>query len=590
MRFALLLGMRRLLLILLITSACGTEVELATTDDEGTGRGPTWSSSPGTITLSRKLFKHTPQDFDLDDDKDQDQQLDRMEYELAQRVVPFVYFSQYEDGRLSHEPVTLFQVIPADCTGEGCKQILKKYKSSSGETYKYRVRVRFGFLWEEDTGYMGTEGSWACGLDTHDGDSQSITIELVSKDGISWLIERYDLGGTFMWPDNAAQFRNNHPVLYFSAGKHHHFLDTTYNDEDSPYSDHGCNDLIDAHLGFEPNLVSAYSDERPNNVGEYSHHSGLYFIHDLAPYGYAGYSAWSTQPFMDSANSSVAKLWIWDSPAPFVQAAPATSYATVNVHISGDPSQTTIYYTRANSAFQTWGKVPVDPAGNFILSVPASAAGTTYLLRPVASDYDFYSEYGFDSIPRAVTVVPGGITDISFEGHPVGAGSVAIGRAQPALSQEALLPRSQRVSVKLYALLAADGLPAESWEEAGCIDLGGPLDSLLPTCALGAPVQGATVEFEILGGTKRLERGTSNFEASVVTDENGTATVMVAAGTHPGQLRVQARVVANPMNTFFEPTRNIEIEIHPDAEHDDADLFFRAPTVKPLLVLYPKGR
>ena len=146
------------------------------------------------------------------------------------------------------------------------------------------------------------------------------------------------------------------------------------------------------------------------------------------------------------------------------------------------------------------------------------------------------------------------------------------------------LPYRRTLSVKLYTLLGQNGA-ATSWNDVSCVDVSLPYSGPHKICTLGAPVAGASIEVSIIGGSKLIEPG-ADASATVTTDANGVAKVLVVAGTHPGKLRVRVKVVSNPANAFFVPSRSMDVVIHPDATHDDGNPYhFKAPSLIPTQIV-----
>ena len=248
------------------------------------------------------------------DDNDNDYLADSLEHKLAEEFKPLLIFDSDENARLPNEPVTLFQVRPRGCIGEGCNNI-------------YTVDLKYLFLWQWDGGY-GPDSS--CGNE-HEGDNQAIDLVLQSKDGHRWKLTYLNIwtggyGFQKEWSLDSNGNDSRHFHFYLSAGKHHHFFDTTYDHEDTPFGVPSpfspCNEDVNGRgARIQPKLSDTYCfpsgtcKEVPLNVGESNAHSTEHFINDLTSLGYQGENAWGQQPFRGGlggdSDDTAANSTIW---------------------------------------------------------------------------------------------------------------------------------------------------------------------------------------------------------------------------------------------------------------------------------------
>lgn len=241
------------------------------------------NGKPATISsyaLNQSLFGDTG-------DQDNDGLIDVEENALANGFRPYLIFDSKESARLGFEPLTLFQVRPYDLCNESSLVVL----------------IRWVFLYRWDGGY--DSDSW-CG-DAHGGDNDTATYTLESKDGgITWTIVNIALGrGGISWQSGKPiQVNNNtHPIIYMSAHKHHEYFDTSYNHEDSFYSNWWCNDDVDGNglrLLVDLDVLERIDPSAGtyNNVGEPHSHSSPPFANRLDAF-YVGHSVWGNKKFYE---------------------------------------------------------------------------------------------------------------------------------------------------------------------------------------------------------------------------------------------------------------------------------------------------
>lgn len=571
------------------------------------------TTAPAAVVLSREIYATAaPQ---LVWDNDGDLLLDSLEDELASKVVPYLQWSRWENARRPIEAVTLFQVRPSGCIGPSCPLV---QATSSRPAYRSGIEIRFGFVWARDGGYYGSK-SGGCGND-HLGDTLGMTMQLVSMDGVRWHLVQID-SWKMRWPRNSAIFMSGlggssttHIRLYVSAGKHHPFFDTAYNDVDSPYSDWWCNDLVDG--GGPLTVPPLVTGGLTHNVGEKKHH-GSYFTNNLSVFGWPNDEAWGSSPFLGTDDTSpLHDFWNHSDPAPYAGPLPSQEIGTITGHVEiwGTPRDLVVYYREVNGPSRPWSRVALD-GNDFRINLPAGSYGKLYVFRPVAS------EWNFDDAPKAVFSVPRSSVHVRFEGdkkyspapssglsaasqHQATVAPTAtmktmwstalVTDATPRMSatgQRAYsvgtdfyntLPRMKLYRVKLYALLDDSGQPAATLADAQC---SGPVqvppyDVGPITCGVGAPVAGANVQFVLRAETDHLTpSGATTINRT--TNSAGEVTIVIQAGTHPGRMKLRVRVVTNPANPWLLPTRNLTIEVQPDSSHDD-DAF--VPELRPRII------
>ncbi len=246
-------------------------------------------------------------------DHDQDGLPDLREFNLAEQFKPVFIYDSDEGHRRPNEPVVLFQVRPMDCMGPGCQP--------------RKILIQYAHLYAEDGGY----GPSSTCKNAHHGDNQSVSAVIESQDGVSWDVTRFIIDDDFQWPAWSARFlydqlgRQTHPVIYLSAHKHHHYFDTHYDGEDSPYSSPSpfspCNEDVNGQgATVWARLLSP--DNRPNNVGEPEAHPTQHFVDDLGAYGYPGERAWDDQDFKGGLGDDggetgpMACMWVGWNPVP----------------------------------------------------------------------------------------------------------------------------------------------------------------------------------------------------------------------------------------------------------------------------------
>lgn len=175
---------------------------------------------------------------------------------------------------------TFRPVLRNDSRNNTSADAVALYEVRAGEQPDTLVIAGY-LLWERDGGYVDSLAG--CAGDTHRGDvlAMEIVVRAVTEWGVTWYYpirvvfwERRD--GNAMpgaWTDGrpmdedrntGVSFEGTHPELFVSGGKHHPFVDTSFDEKDSPYSDWGCNDAVD---GRGPVGEVAVSHEVPCEDG-----------------------------------------------------------------------------------------------------------------------------------------------------------------------------------------------------------------------------------------------------------------------------------------------------------------------------------
>lgn len=277
--------------------------------------GPELIRKPGLETvLKRSLF--TTQSDPLSLDRDQDGLVDELENQLASSFRPFLIFDDTEGSRLSHEPVTLFQVTSLVQGKYGLRKSWVWKPIPVPESGTHLLGVMWVFLFQQDSGY-GSRSDWHCvNRNSHQGDNDDALFVLESTDeGNSWRLVFVGLSSRGadrvqgypvfpskhpIWPfrSRLEVYDLTHPVIYLSAGKHHQHLTRDLDGQDSPYGGvpilDDCDDDINA-LGerFFADITSL-NPPNFNNVGELEKP----LSDDLSRF-YPAKSAWGTQPFFE---------------------------------------------------------------------------------------------------------------------------------------------------------------------------------------------------------------------------------------------------------------------------------------------------
>ena len=248
------------------------------------------------ITLNRSLLVDVAEDNNID--LDHDALVDSLEGFIAYKFRPLFIFDSDEGARLSGEPVTIFQVHPVDIRKE----------------MPLKISIKWVFLFRYDGGY-GPDSDCS---DSHDGDNDDVQYDLVSYDGITWSVVKIKLSFKGLeWPTNSNLeiYSSSHPVIYFSAHKHHEYFNTNWDHQDSLYSDWGCNDDVNGQGAQVLSDVDSLEVEAGfyNNVGEPGtgdiYHPTSRFVNDFSPY-YPGYGAWDDNDFYSVGSSK--QKWIKD--------------------------------------------------------------------------------------------------------------------------------------------------------------------------------------------------------------------------------------------------------------------------------------
>ena len=264
----------------LIISGCGPQPVAETAED---AQAATAIFLPPPLVLAESIYVDACH-ADPDADRDQDMLKDALENRVAEFFKPYYKFDTREPSTSlrPNEPVTTFQVTPHDndlCIGAGCQQ-------------KTRITIRWGYLFIRDGGYQIA----GCASTKHWGDNQPETFHLESTDGgVTWEMVGAPVGIAEQAPHDPTgplanvmpSTRSSHPVVYFSAGKHHQYWSRGTGSKvkhDSGFW--GCDDATNGqHVasGYA-DLISNFGDGRFNNVGEASHRDPQHFVGCLSEF------------------------------------------------------------------------------------------------------------------------------------------------------------------------------------------------------------------------------------------------------------------------------------------------------------------
>ncbi len=221
-------------------------------------------------------------------DADYDCILDRAEHEVAEYFKPYFIFDSRERARRTFEPVTLYQVTPYH------KKLFRSLGERSCSERARILEIIYTSLWRQDGGF----GSSSVCDSSHPGDNQAIRIYVwAAAGGKRFKIVGAHLGKA-LWPKDTIRFvADRHPVLYYSSGKHHHYV-RTYADRTKPHAPLGCYEEVDGRgAPLFATLTSDAAPRRFNNVGERAHHPARYFINDLTHFGFPDEDAWGRARF-----------------------------------------------------------------------------------------------------------------------------------------------------------------------------------------------------------------------------------------------------------------------------------------------------
>src|SRR4029453_15754031 len=149
-------------------------------------------------------------------------------------------------------------------------------------------------------------------------------------DARRWVAVRVN-NGAFSWtqPIDAAGQDRRHVDVYMSAHKHHQYFGTSNDEQDSAYSDFGCNDDVNGRgaqvfpalfgevcrsLGQAGGVNKVGCRDLAHNVGEPSAHDEDWFVDSLDGW-YQGEKAWSGKAFKGGLGddggetSSLREMW-----------------------------------------------------------------------------------------------------------------------------------------------------------------------------------------------------------------------------------------------------------------------------------------
>ena len=226
-------------------------------------------------------------------DRDLDGLDDAMETSLAETMRPILIFDSNETTLEKDEPVTLFQVRPADLSGRD----------------EMTVRIRWVLLFRKSGGYGPC--STLCG-GNHAGDIKTITYVMTSKDsGTTWETTEIALGEkeTITWKKGHDKIgsKASHPQIIVSSGSHNLYFSTAPDGIKSPYSLFCCCD----NIGGKGAVILPGI----KNAGEPEAHPESYFTDTLAP-AFPGYSAWGKDNFFSIWTGKIRDKWLTNKIIP----------------------------------------------------------------------------------------------------------------------------------------------------------------------------------------------------------------------------------------------------------------------------------
>ena len=256
--------------VTVVTAACDVQPSV---EEEAVAEQAVTSSnvfSPPPMALPSSIYVDACS-ADPDEDRDRDMLKDGYENMLAEFFKPFFKLDSREPttSLRPNEPATMFQVAPDDndaCIGAGCSQ-------------KTRIVIRFGFFWIRDGGFQIA----GCTSTKHWGDNQGAAFTLESDDGgVTWAMKGWPVGSVEEAPYDPKgplaslipSKKDSHPVIYMSAGKHHHYDSVgTGSKKKHDYGFWGCDDATDGQhpASRYADLLSNFEDGRFNNIGEWAH-------------------------------------------------------------------------------------------------------------------------------------------------------------------------------------------------------------------------------------------------------------------------------------------------------------------------------
>jgi len=231
------------------------------------------------LTLERSIWETS-----ADDDRDGDCLNDDAEHALAMYYRPYYVFDSRENARRADEPLSLYRVHGSQRREKGC-----------AVASEVELELRYAHLYRDDGGFAS---SMLCG-NGHHGDNQAVGFNVkVSADGRTFKLVRANIGN-HQWPKHRVYFFEfTHPMVYLSAGKHHEYVDMTWNGKGYPNYFLGCHEGLNGQ-GFKSLAVleSSLAPRGRNNVGERLAHPIDFFVNDLGSLGFQSEHAWGTTRF-----------------------------------------------------------------------------------------------------------------------------------------------------------------------------------------------------------------------------------------------------------------------------------------------------
>jgi hypothetical protein len=226
------------------------------------------------VSLMRPIFSGTPID-----DQDFDCIPDDLEHVIAKFFRPLWVFDSHEQHRENDEPATFYQIHSGMNRRLGCDKIPQT------------IIAKFSHVYRRDGGFTT---SVVCD-GAHTGDNQALKIDLrVSDNGRTLEFNGLNFGSSYD-PSRLQLYQNRHPIIYLSAGKHHEYIDTSFNGKG--YKGF-CREGVD---GLGDQILAVIEDPRAPrgwmNVGERNYHPPTHFAADMDAFGYPGEHTWDNRQF-----------------------------------------------------------------------------------------------------------------------------------------------------------------------------------------------------------------------------------------------------------------------------------------------------
>lgn len=238
-------------------------------------------------------------------DQDLDCLDDRIEHQIAMHFRPLFIYDSRENARRPGEPAVLYRVS----TGID-RRVLSCDKLPDS------ILIRYAALHADDGGFAT---STFC-RNSHYGDNQVVGVWASIENQGTLIKHQTVVAGGDWWPSMKMIFYLfQHPVVFYSAGKHHEYLDRSKDGKGYP-AWYGCREGIDGRgARVFSVLENAKAPRGWLNVGERLAHPPMYFVGALDFLGYRGEHSWGVTPFCgghplkycenSGATSPMAEIW-----------------------------------------------------------------------------------------------------------------------------------------------------------------------------------------------------------------------------------------------------------------------------------------